>query len=149
MKRDIKFRAWDVGLGEMIPVHDIQFHDPVTRHMDGIALKPRTTQPTIINKRTTWRQVHDDDAVLMQFTGLTDKRGQKIYEADIANARGFEPEAHIARFNRGAFCLEPITGIECHFWSDIKYVKDEHGEVIGNICENSELLEPTKGANQG
>ncbi len=81
-----------------------------------------------------------EDIRLRQYTGLQDKNGKEIYEGDVVKARGFEPELHIIRFDRGAFCLEPITGMPSHFWSDIKYVEDEHGEVIGNIYENPELI---------
>lgn len=134
MNRKIKFRVWFVNQmaynipkillnrGEIKEVH-INWDENDDTH----------------NPADTW--TGQNDWVLMQHTDLTDKNGKDIYEGDVVKERGFEPEAHIVRFNRGAFCLEPINGIECHLWSDIKYVEDEHGEVIGNIYENPNLLE--------
>lgn len=141
MKREIKFRVWDVGLKEMIPVYDIQFHDPVTRHIDGISQKPKTTQPTIINKRTTWRQVHEEDAVLMQFTGLTDKTGKDIYEGDVV---GGYPHATVqvvwdeewAQFA----CLDADEAQHYGLFANSLDGCKDSWEVIGNIYENPELI---------
>lgn len=82
----------------------------------------------------------DPESILMQYTGLKDKNGKEIYEGDILKMPSFNPELNIVRFDRGGFYLEPITGIESHFWSDIKYAEDDGSEVIGNIYENPELL---------
>lgn len=149
--REIKFRAWDVGLKQMIPVFDIQFHDPVTRHIDGISLKPKTAQPTIINKRTVWRQVHEDDAVLMQYTGLKDKNGVEIYEGDILGYSHGKDE----RFSefigsvRWGDCYFIVDGLAGWWTESAKELMSESlqsttnksvCEVIGNIYSNPELV---------
>ena len=113
--REIKFRAWDKKNNVM----DFAYH--------------WTT--TILD----WFNF-PDKFVVMQYTGLKDKNGKEIYDGDIVYIKAFLPEKNIVRFNRGGFCLEPITGIESSFWSDIKYAEDERSEIIGNIYENKELL---------
>lgn len=81
-----------------------------------------------------------DDIELMQYTGLTDKKGTKIYEGDIIK---YHPEA-----NAG-------VGRVIYEGSGF-YVTDEfHGllddfatlgiEVIGNIYDNPELAEGGEG----
>lgn len=88
--------------------------------------------------------LENDDIVIMQYTGLKDCDGTKIFEGDILKMPSFNPNLNIVRFDRGGFCLEPITGIESYFWSDIKYAEDDGSEVIGNIYENPELLGENK-----
>lgn len=70
------------------------------------------------------------DVILMQYTGLKDKNGTEIYEGDIVKAT-----------------KENIPLIVV-FWDDFTAsfngTKDNylHSEIIGNIYENPELLEP-------
>ena len=93
----------------------------------------------------SWWAVSKDEAeragsvcndILMQFTGLLDKNGTKIYEGDIVNV--------ICRFDRAnmVVCYE-----NCQFVLRIsekigyKHLGDMMNlEVIGNIHDNPELL---------
>lgn len=125
--REIKFRAWEKNLKEIIPIHSINFENKM------------------VNIESAWRLF--DEVVLMQFTGLKDKNGKEIYEGDILSTDLSRPYL-IVEFRNGAFLYQ------CHDigkdYYDIMvpvYVEinqDDYSEVIGNIYENQELLEESK-----
>ncbi|MBC1525888.1 hypothetical protein HB884_16935, partial [Listeria booriae] len=71
---------------------------------------------------------------LMQYTGLRDKNGNKIFEGDIIEAKyGFERKTGQVAFIEGVFCMEVdkrgYSLIEC-----------DNREILGNIHDNPELL---------
>jgi uncharacterized phage protein (TIGR01671 family) len=103
--REIKFRAWDKKTKSMISeVFEVGFGN---RH------NPETW--LVGDDRQT------DSFELMQYTGINDKNGKKIYEEDIVlTGRG---KICIVKFERGAF----FAG--------------DWFEVLGNTFENPELLE--------
>ena len=75
-----------------------------------------------------------------QYTGLTDKKGKKIFEGDIVRA--------FTRFSE--IYVSPVTYHDGTFWfnnwSWTKFLfKFEKIEVIGNIYDNSELLKGGEG----
>ncbi|MBD9758305.1 YopX family protein [Enterococcus faecium] len=80
------------------------------------------------------------DIELMQSTGLKDKNGVEIFEGDIVKTLGADLEVTFStiKFEEGAFCVDyKDLGTEFVFL----YFVDSPLEVIGNIYENSELLE--------
>ena len=90
---------------------------------------------------------HMDEIVICadtvgQFTGLTDKNGQRIFEGDIAKVlQGKDKDIAYVGFENGAFMLYPKTGniYERTLWE--YWYNDWDVEVIGNITDNPELLE--------
>lgn len=80
------------------------------------------------------------DIELMQSTGLKDKNGVEIFEGDIVKTLGADLEVTFStiKFEEGAFCVD-YKDLGTEF--DFLYFVDSPLEVIGNIYENSELLE--------
>lgn len=130
--REIKFRAWQNGHKRMREVHSISWKDGVITY---VGITQQNTAPAAQTYGT--KDYPLSYLNVMQYTGLKDKNGVEIYEGDVVKARGFEPDTYEVVFDRGGFCLK--RGDD-GYYPDIKYVEDEHGEVIGNIYQNPELI---------
>lgn len=121
MNREIKFRAWDYEAKKM---------------MDWVTLAPRIYEIYGHDKNDNATSLE-----FMQFTGLLDKNGKEIYEGDIVKTHFDKTDQYEAYDEIGEVCFEALR------WTieDRRHGKNnrfyEHSEVIGNIYENSELLE--------
>ncbi len=117
--REIKFRAWDKELKEMISGDDYQGSEWIAQALE-VLMHGGTDEWT-------------EQIEIMQFTGLHDKKGKEIYEGDIVEwqddmgdgmKRSFDSSVV---FQGGAFY--PICTMP-----------GREFEVIGNIYEHRELL---------
>lgn len=120
--RDIKFRAWfRKNNGFMM--------------YSGFSVNPNGIIFNIHNEK--------QDAVLMQYTGLEDKNGVRIYEGDLIKAIKYEnilqDEISQVVFRSGAFQLQTIE-FEYNAMLSLCNIKMRNIEVVGNIYENKELL---------
>jgi len=136
--KDIKFRAWDNTQNKMLVVlNGVNDEDCI----------PDGTLPYA--DVSEWPEVYE----LMQFTGLTDKKGKEIFEGDVVK---YECEDDLKvengkvitamqtflvpiAFKDGMFQGEWKNGRGRVSWELARNLKQ--GEVIGNIYQSPELLQ--------
>ncbi|HBM4117294.1 TPA: hypothetical protein LWK03_002912, partial [Listeria monocytogenes] len=121
--REIGFRAFVKSKKKMLPVTDLCFNETEAVGVSGCG-----------NAKCTlcvdWYNF--DDVVLMQYTGLKDKNGKKIFEGDIGWDEHNECYG-VVKFEEGKvlYVWENIA-------EDLQEVADGI-EICGNIHENPEL----------
>lgn len=123
-----KFRAWDKILKKMNDVTAIDF-----------STKPFRVFYSAYGEDNYFNQ----DAILMQSTGLKCKNGVEIYEGDIVKAVAFLKWIGIVKYDteKAAFMLDGID--DTHTRDNYVYMSqfDDDFEILGNIYENPELME--------
>jgi len=131
--REIKFRAWDKPENQMIQSIGIS--------KNGIAFE-------CVHSNDSGSDYEEfEQYILMQYTGLKDKKGKDIYEGDIVTWIDECANDHDGERQSGYFVFS---------WSlyDASFMLDQGSssfgfgecdtfEVIGNIYENPELLKET------
>ncbi len=145
MNREILFKAKRKDNGEWVEGYYV--YD----YCKNIHLILRNELSTCLNagskpNREDWtlEPYEIDPDTLCQCTGLTDERGQKIWENDICNRKEKYPE--IVTYNKGDWQLDYsyVFGKEMHTDAcNLGFYVCERNcvEVIGNIFDNADLLE--------
>lgn len=138
MKREIKFRAWygDKMWYPETKTPDDSFTTLSFFHDGGIGWG-------IYDSSFDYRVVSGEYGQLMQFTGLLDKNEKEIYEGDIIDISEvgraevvFQAGAFMARWIDDPEAMLDCVGFRCkngHKWTS---------QIIGNIYENPELINP-------
>ena len=121
--KDIKFRVWDNERNAMFNSKSVD--------IDFFEGKIEITSDTIRYDEVYTDEIKDFE--LMQYVGCKDKNNKEIYEGDIVKTK-----EHIGQiiYSKGMFFID----VKGDFYLPI-YNVSEFMEVIGNIYENSELLE--------
>ncbi|EAC4299923.1 hypothetical protein H9Z16_000051 [Listeria monocytogenes] len=130
--RDIEYRAFVKETKKMLPVTDLCFNETESVGVSGCG-----------NAKCTlcvdWYNF--DDVVLMQYTGLKDKNGKKIFEGDIVDISVYDRldwssiKGKVVFLN-GAWLVEDVG----HFAITLQSETNEI-EIIGNVHENLGLWE--------
>ena len=119
-----KFRVWLTDIDQMLRVKALVFEKDKTRCVCGYSFD---------------FYLEDENATIMQSTGLVDKNGKEIFEGDIVKMSKdvySEPTYYeVVRHYGGAYRLESKQH-GCELW-----LRHTNCEVVGNIYENRELLE--------
>jgi uncharacterized phage protein (TIGR01671 family) len=124
--RDIKFRDWDIESKFMSSWEEVQEVWEAEGYFSSI--------------------FRNDHHIAMQFTGLTDRSGNEIYEGDVIKTTALDnghgqigaTETVVVRYWMGSPCLcfkDNETGIIIYPFNVNHWL-----EVIGNIHENPELV---------
>jgi hypothetical protein len=118
MSRDIKFRAWVTHYDEPFMLYLTPFKQRYD-YENGFVYAFAEHSSFWGNENY---ETKDAKFEIMQFTGLKDKNGKEIYEADT------DGHGNVVEFCNGSFCLNGDRLIHSGF------------EVKGNIYEHPELL---------
>lgn len=137
--REIKFRAWDRGRSEMLPITSMNWSEW------WVSCEPileDSVLPLAYGDRNSFKNEDTDRHILMQYTGLKDRNGKEIYEGDIVrvepkNGYGYiteDTDIGVITWVTGYYMVEmdkqtPFFMLYCAYF-----------EVIGNIYENPEVL---------
>jgi len=120
MNRDIKFRAWDLNYKTMVYINDLYwFEEEGVHDFEGSG--------------------HYSNYTFMEYTGLKDRNGKKIFESDIIIATTEEGKG-IQGYIEYIDCawMVNIDGITVYEFYNLRYPSIV---IIGNRYENPELSE--------
>ncbi len=132
-----KFRAWDKRKNVMRDVAVLHFTKNGKTNFIEYWINP-----------TELKSYHVRNIDLMQSTGLKDKNSIEIFKGDIVLVNVSNGFDHLvnektvvqeSEFHSGLICKSLASGMEYRVFKHKKM--DYEYEVIGNIYENSELLE--------
>lgn len=88
------------------------------------------------------RYLHQHSYPVQQYTGLQDKHEKDIYEGDIVSGICLNdgPQICVVGFDTFGIFYTKIKFYPCEEWDNVAMLTQEHNEIVGNIFENSELL---------
>ncbi len=144
--REIKFRAWDEKNKQML--YTVPW---LICEQHGMARGDLADYVELDSKSRSY--IAGDHIDLMQFTGLTDYHGKEIYDGDVVQITELYGDKQQAKvfwgpvtadyqwMNGETWLLHFSSGAEGPLYPYCKPRNYYRLEIIGNIYENSELLE--------
>jgi hypothetical protein len=129
--REIKFRAW---VKDRKAIFEVVLINYVTKKVTYLLER--------VGHLLSIRDAKFNDVELMQYTGLKDKNNKEIYEGDIL-FESFGERYYKVVFENGGFRAEFKGDFDEHSF-DLIDVVAQGCEVVGNIYEDSELMEEVR-----
>lgn len=126
MQREIKFRVWCSVIKAWM-AEDVIAVTGQNRLVDCLGMNKYLDS-----------QYKSGGIIIQQFTGLRDKNGKEIYEGDFLRGAEYELPVKVI-FSGAAFRLK-YSNRELEFHESSEKIEME---IVGNIFENSNLLETT------
>ena len=134
MMREILFRGKRMDNGEWVygSLLQVEFEDG-------------SIVTAIFDRKDSGGDAEVHPSTVGQYTGLLDKNGTRIFEGDIVSTDTKRPYL-IVEFRDGCFMFNCNDGGEDYYDIMLPILKEPQtvyrfGEVIGNIHDNTELLE--------
>ena len=123
-----KYRVWLTDLDQMLRVKALVFETDKTRCVCGYSFD---------------FYLEDENATIMQSTGLKDKNGKEVFVGDIIKCtRGCLHEVYIEKEYGGTY----IGGMPAIYLKGLRegYAWTEDEEIIGNVWEDGDLIDGKK-----
>ena len=148
--REILFKAKRLDNGEWVEGFYFEFKgETYIAEMRQTFMTTYYTEESVVDFNMRAYEVEAE--TICQYTGLTDKNGNKIWENDIVKCYSFDCSGREVEFISDVFwddCSwllheeEHCDGMLFYFDKNIKFESHvSEIEVIGNIFDNAELLE--------
>lgn len=135
MNREIKFRAWNHGINQMYDVYG--FNDRQIQWRNELGG---------LGGSFSYGKNNKNKFTIMQFTGLRDKNGKEIYEGDyfqVAKNKIYTVKwLDIGESDFETYAATFILWLNDETFFPFDEFAIKHGEVISNIYESPELLNP-------
>jgi uncharacterized phage protein (TIGR01671 family) len=133
--RDIKFRAWDEEIEEMIYSDKFDDYHAFSFNDNGRLVCYSWTDPLPSPDPLEPPQPESYEIKnIMQYIGKMDKNGKEIYVGDIVQAEGVSTVYEV-RYSEEDSGWYPFVSLRISGYTSMVF------EIIGNIHENPELLE--------
>lgn len=122
-----RFRVYDELSGTMYPVSNLQ-----------IATDKFGDRIIVTGNHTKNKRILEGKYILMQSTGLADRKDQEMFEGDVIYYRDIASYAKIIWYQSG-FALDTCTSGEDYI-SEIDWSSTDKFDVLGNVYQNPELM---------
>ena len=126
-----KFRVWLPDIDQMLRVKALVFEKDKTRCVCGYSFD---------------FYLEDENATIMQSTGLFDKNNKEIFEGDVVRQVRTQPITENETITGVVTMLEGAWLImnDCEQLASFLWSETDENEIIGNIYENKGILEEEK-----